>query len=110
MQGLSMMPILLGESDYIHKEDHIEGWELFGKTALRKGGWKMIQEPKEDFFSWQTPLSDNYKWQLFNLTKDPTELNDLAEVESEKMQEMLDAWEQYKKENGVIIPENVMGF
>jgi arylsulfatase len=110
MQGLSMMPILLGESDYIHKEDHIEGWELFGKTALRKGGWKMIQEPKEDFFSWQTPLSDNYKWQLFNLTNDPTELNDLAEVESEKMQEMLDAWEQYKKENGVIIPENVMGF
>ena len=110
MQGISMIPMLSGESNYIHNEDHIEGWELFGKTALRKGGWKIIQEPKDDFFSWQTPLSDNYVWQLFNLTQDPTELNDLAKTESEKMQEMLDAWEQYKKENGVIIPESVMGF
>ena len=101
---------MLGDSRNTHSENHIEGWELFGKTAIRKGNWKMIQEPKEDFFSWQTPLEDNYEWQLFNLSEDPSEFYDISEQHPEKMQEMLEAWDQYAKENGVIIPERVMGF
>ena len=24
---------------------------MFGKTAIRKGDWKMIQEPEDDYFS-----------------------------------------------------------
>jgi arylsulfatase len=110
MQGISILPVLLGDARNTHSENHIEGWELFGKTAIRKGNWKMIQEPKEDFFTWQTPLEDNYEWQLFNLSEDPSEFYDISGQHPEKMQEMLEAWDQYAKENGVIIPERVMGF
>jgi 3-methyladenine DNA glycosylase AlkC len=37
-------------------------------------------------------------------------LNDIAEDNPTKMLEMLDAWQNYKDENGIIIPESVMGF
>ena len=110
MQGTSILPLLLNKVDRVHDQNHIEGWELFGKTAVRKGDWKIIQEPEDDYFSWQTPLADNYKWQLFNLSDDPSELNDIAEDNPTKMLEMLDAWQNYKDENGIIIPESVMGF
>ena len=110
MQGSSILPLLSGEVENIHDKDHVEGWELFGKTAVRKGDWKIIQEPKGEFFSLLTPLADNYDWQLFNLKEDPSELNNLASTQPEKLQEMLTAWQSYKKDNGVIIPESVMGF
>ena len=110
IQGVSIIPLFNDSSSIIRKDEHIEGWELFGKTALRKGNWKMIQEPAGDYFEWQTPLEDNYKWQLFDLKNDPSELYDVSQENPDKMQEMLQAWEAYANENGVIIPENVMGF
>ena len=85
-------------------------WKWQKNWAVRKGDWKIIQEPKGEFFVWQTPLADSYDWQLFNLAEDPSELNNLASTQPEKMQEMLAAWQSYKKDNGVIIPESVMGF
>ena len=33
-----------------------------------------------------------------------------SEQYPEKFDEMIEAWNQYQKENGVIIPESVMGF
>ena len=36
--------------------------------------------------------------------------DDVSEENPDKMQEMFQAWEAYANENGVIIPENVMGF
>jgi arylsulfatase len=110
IQGVSMIPLFNDSSSIIREDEYIEGWELFGKTALRKGNWKMIQEPAGDYFEWQTPLEDNYKWQLFDLKNDPSELYDVSQENPDKMQEMLQAWEAYANENGVIIPENVMGF
>ena len=110
MQGISILPALEDDSVSVRDPNHIEGWEMFGKTAIRKGDWKMIQEPEDDYFSWQTPLEDNYRWQLFNLAEDPSEFYDVSEQYPEKFDEMIEAWNQYKKENGVIIPESVMGF
>ena len=110
MQGISILPTLKDDSVSVRDPNHIEGWEMFGKTAIRKGDWKMIQEPEDDYFSWQTPLEDNYRWQLFNLAEDPSEFYDVSEKYPEKFDEMIEAWNQYQKENGVIIPESVMGF
>jgi arylsulfatase len=108
--GASMLPMLQGETDAVHGPDHVVGWELFGKTAIRQGDWKIVQEPQGDYYKVRNPLEERYAWQLFNLADDPAELNDLAGTHPEKLQEMIALWEQYAEENGVIIPDRVMGY
>ena len=89
IQGVSMIPLFNDSSSIIREDEYIEGWELFGKTALRKGNWKMIQEPAGDYFEWQTPLEDNYKWQLFDLKNERSELYDVTKEKPDKMQQKI---------------------
>jgi arylsulfatase A-like enzyme len=109
-QGTSMLPMLLGQTDTVHAANDVMGWELFGKTGIRQGDWKIIQEPKADFWTTRNPLAENYPWELYNLADDPTELRDLATIYPDKLQEMIALWEEYARENGVIIPNKVMGY
>ena len=110
LMGKSMLPVLRGEAETVHSADDAIGWELFGKTAIRQGNWKIIQEPGGDFWSARNPLEENYAWQLFNLAEDPSELHDLAAENPQKLQEMIVLWNQYAKDNRVIIPNQVMGY
>ena len=110
MTGKSMLPMLHGEAQEIHTSDDYIGWELFGKTAIRQGDWKIIQEPAGDFWQSRNPVAENYAWQLFNIAEDPSEMNDLAAKNPEKLADMLQLWEAYAEENQVIIPDQVMGY
>lgn len=110
LQGTSMLPMLRGDADSVHPPEKIFGWELFGKTALRQGDWKIVQEPHGNFWSPRDPLGENYRWLIFNLAEDPTELHDLSAEQPEKLQEMLVLWDEFAKENNVIIPNKVMGY
>ena len=110
MTGKSMLPMLHGETQEIHTSDDYIGWELFGKTAIRQGDWKIIQEPAGDFWQSRNPVAENYAWQLFNIAEDPSEMNDLAAKNPEKLADMLQLWEAYAEENQVIIPDQVMGY
>jgi arylsulfatase len=110
MQGKSMLSLLRGASESTHGPEYVMGWELFGKKAVRKGDWKIIQEPQEDLWRERNPLMDPYAWQLFNLARDPSELNDLSGGHPEKLREMSVFWEQYVRENGVIIPDHATGY
>ncbi|KAF4452186.1 Arylsulfatase [Fusarium austroafricanum] len=42
------------------------------------------------------------RWELFNVKTDPGEMNDLTESQPELMAEMLNLWEEYKAEVGVV--------
>jgi arylsulfatase A-like enzyme len=33
----------------IHGDDEFMGWELFGRAALRKGNWKIVNMPEDSF-------------------------------------------------------------
>ncbi len=46
----------------------------------------------------------NDDWQLYDLEKDPGELNDLSEEMPSQRQEMIDLWNQYSDEVGVVLP------
>lgn len=105
-----MLPMLRGDAESTESPDRIFAWELFGKTALRQGNWKIVQEPHGDFWSPRNPLGENYKWLLFNLAEDPTELFDLSAQYPDKLQEMLVLWDHFAAENNVIIPNKVMGY
>lgn len=93
MRGVSMLPWLHGAASRVHPEDFIYGWELCGRGAIRKGNWKA------DFIP---PPKGTDKWQLYDLSKDPGETEDLAERYPEKLEELLKHWENYVKDCGVI--------
>jgi hypothetical protein len=57
------------------------------------GDWKILWMPK--------PFGKG-DWELFNLTVDPAELNDLSMQQPAKRKDMIALWVQYKLENGVL--------
>ena len=95
LEGASMLPFLRGEAPAVHPGDYVMGWELFGRRALRQGDWKLL-------WLWQ-PYGPE-RWQLFDLSRDPAETDDLAASEPDKLREMLALWAEYAARNGVILP------
>ena len=93
MSGTTWVPYLSGQTSAIHSEDHVTGWELFGRRAIRQGPWKGLFIPK--------PHGPE-RWQLFNLLEDPGETEDHAQEMPEKMRQMIDLYEDYCKINGVV--------
>ena len=110
MAGASMMPMLRGESETTHGKDHVIGWELFGKTAIRQGDWKIIQIPITDPWRERSLIEEPHVWQLFNLANDPTEMTDLAASNPDKLSEMIELWDQYESDFGVIVPDQTDGY
>ena len=95
-KGESLLPLLNKKKKYVHKEDYVMGWELFGRGAIRKGKWKITKiEP---------PFGKGV-FELFDLEKDPTESHDLSKQYPDKYLEMLKGWKAYVKDNGVILLE-----
>lgn len=92
LQGVSMLPML---QDRAMPERAI-GWELFGRKALRKGDWKIL--------NMSVPYG-TAGWQLYNLADDPTETTDLATSQPEKLKELLGEWDEYVARNNVLSGE-----
>ena len=110
VQGRSVVPILTGERNSIREPGDFMGWELFGKQAIRQGDWKILYVPSIPSRDARLPALKPGQWQLYNLAEDPAEMNDLAESEPEKLQEMLALWERYTTENNFIYPDTLTGY
>lgn len=93
MRGVSMLPWLRSDAGMVHGKDFVTGWELCGRGAIRKADWKAVFIPK--------PKGPE-RWQLYDLSTDPGEVDDLAEVHPTKVEELLAHWEQYVVECGVV--------
>ncbi|KAJ6014402.1 sulfatase PB10D8.02c [Penicillium herquei] len=86
----------------IHGEDvHIHGWELFGQRAIREGKWKAV---------FIDPPRGKGDWELYNMEADPAELNDLSETEKEVMDRLIEHWERYYAETGMVQPPGEFAF
>jgi arylsulfatase A-like enzyme len=94
MRGRSMVPYLSGAADAVHDADTGTGWELFGRRAIRQGDWKALYLP--------APYGPG-AWQLYDLSRDPGEIDDLAASQPDKMAELLGLWDRYVEENGVVL-------
>src|SRR5690606_19459738 len=92
--GRSLAPWLDGEADAVHPPGTSTGWELFGRYAIRKDDWKAVYVPDLDGHS---------QWQLYDLSRDRGEVDDLARTHPEKLAELLELWQQYTRDNGVIL-------
>ncbi len=88
----------LASTDYsqtsVHGEDvHIHGWELFGQRAIREGKWKAV---------WLPMPRGSEEWELYNVQADPGELHDKAKEEPDILNRLIDHWEQYFAETGMM--------
>jgi arylsulfatase A-like enzyme len=95
--GVSIAPILRGETTAVRTAQDDVGWELDGHRALRRGDWKV---------TWIRPPHGPDHWELFNLATDPAERHDLSADEPAIFAELTAAWDDYAEANGVIVVED----
>lgn len=83
--GVDLIPFLSGEAAGSPHEALF--WRVGGRAALRKGDWKIVREGKRD-------KSNASPWELYNLSDDIGETNDLAEEEKEILKDLVEEWEE----------------
>ncbi len=89
-EGLSIASLLKGSSDPVHVDPIY--WEHEGNAGVRWGKWKLVRE-------YQKP------WELFDLEADRAEMNDLAESDAKKKDEIVALWETWATKNEVAFPK-----
>jgi arylsulfatase len=99
--GRSFKKNLANKNTAVHSDTEAFAWELFKRRAVRKGDWKA---------TWFERPFGLDQWQLYNLSSDPGEANDLAGLEPAKLAEMVAEWEAYVIENNVIISDSPLVF
>jgi arylsulfatase A-like enzyme len=98
IQGTSLWPFLNGEVGEPHPSNYSLAMELFGRVFVRKGNWKLI---------WVNKPWGESAWELFDLSNDPGEHKNVASQHPDKLNELLNEWKQYQKENGVVFDEGI---
>lgn len=78
-------------------------FELVGNRAIYKDGWMASTTPLR--LPWVTvgeePNPDDFKWELYNVSEDFSQSNNLAEKNPEKLKELQDAFDAEAKKYNV---------
>lgn len=90
--GVGQQPTIVLPGEIHDPSTTFTGWELFGSCAIRRGDWKAAHQP---------PPRGKGDWELYNVEKDPGELEDLAETKPEILKGLITDWEQYYAETGM---------
>ncbi len=91
MEGKSLAPAFRGEPS----EGHPEGiyWEHEGNRAVRLGDWKLVSKRSRP---------ESGRWELYNLSSDRSELNDLAGELPDKVADLSAKWQAWADRVGVV--------
>jgi len=81
------------EKPSVHGPNYAMGFECAGSGALRRGDWKVTFVP--------APRGPQ-RWELFNIRDDPGETNDLCREHPQVFDEMMQLWQEYKDDVGVV--------
>ncbi|WP_147868155.1 arylsulfatase [Stieleria maiorica] len=82
VQGKSLLPILKGQE----RTPHPWMYFMFSKNrAIRQGDWKIVS-------------ANGGKWELYDISKDRSELNDLRGEYPEKAKELIALWHEVAEE------------
>lgn len=85
LDGFNFFPLLTGEQQ---NADRIFYWEHEGNKAIRQGNWKLVKIHKKE-------------WELYNLEDDPYELRNIKSTYPEKVQILLNEYENWAVEHRV---------
>ena len=97
--GNSIMQLASGKATAVHKDDYIFGFEHNNYAMLRKGNWKITNI---------TRPFDTANFELYNLSADLAEINNLKESEPDKYRELILAWSKFSSEMKVQVPPPVI--
>ena len=79
VEGKSMVNLLKGKP----REGHAQlCWQWAGNRAIREGDWKLVWDK----------LNPEKKWQLYDLSVDRCEINDLADKDPQRVKRLADCW------------------
>ena len=93
--GKSWKDVLSGSQESPRTKEDYMAWELFGNRAVRQGDWKL---------RWQYKPFGKGDWELFDISTDLAERHDLAAKYPDKLRAMISLWDNYVRENNVILP------
>lgn len=98
MTGKSLVPLLDGSTDSVYQDNDFVGYEVAGNAALFNNEYKLVKNRPD--------LGDN-EWYLFDIVNDPGETTDLKDENPVQFQHMLNLYQQYTDEKGVLpVPEH----
>lgn len=95
MLGESLVPVLSGASDAAHGDDYVTILYHADLAFIRQGKWKLVSSDR--------PFTES-SFELYDLDADPGESRNLAEIESERYEMLLELWRQKRRELGIIVP------
>lgn len=100
LEGTSLLPVFAQN----RLEREAIYWEHEGNRAVRMGKWKLISKAdKQQPFIWdKTDILQTSNWELFDMEKDRTEMNNLASVHPDLVRKMSDMWLAWGKRTGII--------
>lgn len=86
VDGESFWPLV---SDEKHISDRSMFFQHEGNGAIRLNNWKLVKQFNKD-------------WELYDMTKDPSEMNDLSKKDSMQMQQLFEKYQNWSGKYGVL--------
>lgn len=97
--GRSLLPVLIGYQDAIYDHDDVIADEVDDMRYVRRGSWKMVR-----FANYLISQTIENQWQLYNMSNDRGETNDLANVHPEIVSMLKKDWQEYVEKVDVAQP------
>lgn len=91
--GKDLSPLLRGDVQQVYSDSDAVGYELTGHSALFQGNYKLVRN--------QPPLGDG-EWRLYDILRDPGEVNDLSTEMPDRFQNMRMAYRRFELDNRVL--------
>lgn len=91
--GYSWKKVLENKSSKIRPDNFTFADELHGFKYTKKDGWKIAYQARANL--------GTGTWELYNLKNDRGETSNLANSNLNKVKELVETYQQYKKDNGV---------
>ncbi|MGL6312951.1 sulfatase-like hydrolase/transferase [Vibrio sp. WXL103] len=88
LEGVNFLPRLTGEQK--QTDDRFLYWKMLNKSAIRDNDWKLVIP---------NTLVRNPKPELYNISQDISETNDLAEKHPEQVKRLMAEFERWDSEN-----------
>jgi len=95
LDGKSLVPVLTAKSDKIYSDKDIIAGEMLGGKWVRQGNYKAVMI---------APPYGSNKWELYDISVDPGETNNLASTKPEKLKTLAGEYEKYATRVGVVPP------